>query len=120
MKQALVRAVHGSIYKELLESMKSIAFFGTPHRGGNGADVGSIIASIGFIISSSIKNNFMETLQKGSTNAEAIHDFFKKEQALNYKIVSFFKTLPYKRGFGLVSNIYHSRSSQLTNCEDCR
>jgi len=104
VKQALVRAVHGTTYKDILESTKSIAFFGTPHRGGNHADVGKIIASIGLLISGSMKNNFMDTLQKGSTNAEAIHELFK-EQAMNYKIVSFFETLPYKPlpGVGLVS-----------------
>lgn len=101
VKQALVRAVHGTRYKEILESTKSIAFFGTPHRGGNGADVGSIIAAVGLLFSGSLKNNFMETLQKGSTNAEAIHELFK-EQAMDYKIVSFFETLSYKTGLAQV------------------
>lgn len=46
-------------------------------------------------------NNFMENLQKNSTSAADIHELFK-EQAQEYRIVSFYETLAFKR-FGLVN-----------------
>lgn len=44
----------------------------------------------------------METLQKNSTGAADIHELFK-EQAQDYSIVSFYETLPFMPGVGLVS-----------------
>jgi hypothetical protein len=43
----------------------------------------------------------MEILQKNSTGAADIHELFK-EQAQAYRIVSFYETLPFKPGVGLV------------------
>lgn len=94
--------MHGTAYESIRRSTRAIAFFGTPHRGGNLADLGSILASIALVLSGSVKNNFMETLQKNSTGAADIHELFK-EQAQEYKIVSFYETLPFKPGLGLVS-----------------
>lgn len=100
--KALVRAVHGTAYESIRWSTKAIAFFGTPHRGGNHANLGSILADIARILTGNIKNNFMETLQKNSTGAADIHELFK-EQAQEYLIVSFYETLPFKPGSDLVS-----------------
>ncbi|ERF68899.1 hypothetical protein EPUS_04551 [Endocarpon pusillum Z07020] len=43
----------------------------------------------------------METLPKNSTGAADIHELVK-EQAQEYRIVSFYETLPIKPGFGLI------------------
>jgi hypothetical protein len=43
----------------------------------------------------------METLQKNSPGAADVHELFK-EQAQEYRIVSFYETLPFKP-VGLVS-----------------
>ncbi|KAL9111404.1 MAG: hypothetical protein Q9187_007923, partial [Circinaria calcarea] len=101
VKQALVRAMHGIAYESIHRSTRAIAFFGTPHRGGNRADLGRILASIAVHLTGSVKNNFLETLQKNSTGAADIHELFK-EQAQGYRIVSFYETLPFKPGFGLI------------------
>jgi hypothetical protein len=94
--------VHGRTYNSIRLSTRGICFFGTPHRGGNGADLGSVLASIVNILTGGVKNNFMRTLQKDSTIAADIHELFK-EQILDYQIVSFYETMPFKPGVGLVS-----------------
>ncbi|KAL9116819.1 MAG: hypothetical protein Q9187_006653 [Circinaria calcarea] len=101
VKQALVRAKHGIAYESIHWSTRAIAFFGTPHRGGNRVDLGRILASIAVHLTGSVKNNFLETLQKNSTIAADIHELFK-EQAQRYRIISFYETLPLKPGFGLI------------------
>lgn len=116
IEQALVRAEIGTKYKEIQKATKSIAFFGTPHRGGRGADLGTTLASISLLFTGSVKNNFMETLQKGSTSADTIQEMFK-DQAIQYKIVSFFETLPYKSGPILVGKA--SKVRTVTNSIDC-
>lgn len=93
--------MHGTSYESIRRSTRAIAFFGTPHRGGEHAELGSILASIAHLVTGSVKNNFMETLQKNSTGAADIHELFK-EQAQEYRIVSFYETLPIKP-VGLVS-----------------
>lgn len=101
--------MHGQAYKSILWSTRAIAFFGTPHRGGNRANLGRILADIALVLTGNIKNNFMETLQKNSTVAADIHELFK-EQAQEYRIVSFYETVPFKPGVGLVCY------SSLQNC----
>ena len=93
--------MHGPAFKSIKLSTRAIAFFGTPHRGGNLADLGSVLASVALCLTGGVKNNFMETLQKNSTAAADIQELFK-EQAQEYRIVSFYETLPFK-GLGLVS-----------------
>ncbi|KAF7511349.1 hypothetical protein GJ744_004914 [Endocarpon pusillum] len=100
VKQALVRAMHSTAYRSIHWSTRAIAFFGTPHRGGNHADLGRVLASIAGFLTGSVKNNFLETLQKNSSGAADIHELFM-EQAQEYRIVSFYETLP-KPGLGLI------------------
>lgn len=118
--KALVLSVHSTVYDAIRSSTKAIAFFGTPHRGGNGADLGSTIASIMRAFTGSAKNDFMDTLQKSSSGATNIHEMFK-EQVSNYQIVSFYETLPYMTGSSFVSFtfVYVRNLSLLTPQDDC-
>jgi protein SERAC1 len=102
--QALIRASHSTAYESIRQSTRGIAFFGTPHRGGNHADIGRVIAAIVAAITGNVKNNFMETLQKNSTIAADIHELFI-QQAHDYQIVSFYEMKPFTKHIGLVGTV---------------
>lgn len=78
-----------------------IVFFGTPHRGGNGASLGSIAASIARFCLRNVDNSFLESLKKDGLFAnELINDF--QGQLENYYVLSFYETLP----FGALGVVY--------------
>ena len=93
VKRALVEAKLDDSYKSLREATYGIAFFSTPHRGGNYAKLGDIAASItrGLIRNPSI--TFMEALKKDSLFSDTLVEDFR-HQLEDYYVLSFFETLP--------------------------
>lgn len=103
VKRALVSAKLDRNYNSIFESTYGIGFFGTPHRGGNGASIGAIGARIARNVLFQPKNTFMEALKKGSLlSDELARDFLKVSGRLH--ILSFYETLPMEP-FGLVSHM---------------
>jgi hypothetical protein len=78
-----------------------IAFFSTPHQGGNFTKLGDIAASIARFALRNPSNTFIEALKKDSLFANDLVQDFKYELE-NYWILSFYETLPLKK-LGLVS-----------------
>ncbi len=99
--QALVSAKLDETYSSIRDATYGIAFFGTPHQGGNGAKLGQIAATIAGAFLRNPKNTFLEALKKDSLFAnDLIKDF--RHQLEDYYVLSFHETLPYKK-LGLVS-----------------
>lgn len=63
-----------------------------------------MLATVALALTGNVKNNFMGTLEKDSTMAADIHEYFK-QQAQDYQIVSFYETKPFRPGAGLVKTL---------------
>ena len=100
VKQALVEAKLDDFYKSIREGTYGIAFFGTPHQGGNFAKLGDIAASIVRGILRNPLNTLMEALKKDSLFSDNLVEDFRHSLE-DYYVVSFFETLPMGQ-FGLV------------------
>jgi protein SERAC1 len=103
MTQALVQAKLNDSYSEIRTATYGIAFFGTPHRGGNGAYLGAIASNVARSVLRNPKPNFMEALKQDSLFANTL---IKNFQHLleDFHILSFYETKPFKN-FGIVSRI---------------
>lgn len=100
VKRALVEAKLDDSYKSLRDATYGIAFFGTPHQGGNSAKLGAIAASIARGVLQNPSNTFMKALKKDSLFSDSlVRDF--RHQLEDYYVLSFVETLP-KGKLGLV------------------
>lgn len=88
-------------------SRYGIAFFGTPHQGGNGASLGNIAASIACFCLRNPQNSFMESLKKDNIFANELSRNFQI-QLQDYYVLSFYETLSYKK-LGVVCLLFISR-----------
>ncbi|MCJ1270174.1 hypothetical protein MMC22_010070 [Lobaria immixta] len=93
VKRALVEAKLDDSYKSIREATYGIAFFGTPHQGGNFAKLGDIAASIVRGVLRNPSNTFMESLKKDSLFSDTLAGDFR-HQLEDYHVLSFFETLP--------------------------
>ncbi|KAL0636312.1 hypothetical protein Q9L58_004769 [Maublancomyces gigas] len=99
-RQALVTAKAATPYISIKNATYGIAFFGTPHHGGNGASLGSIAASITRYCLGNLSNSFMESLKKDNIFANELSRDFQL-QLEDYYVLSFYETLSYGR-FGVI------------------
>ncbi|SLM39233.1 WD40/YVTN repeat-like-containing domain, partial [Lasallia pustulata] len=93
VKRALVEAKLDDSYKSIREATYGIAFFGTPHQGGNFIKLGDIAASIIRGVLRNPSSTFMEALKKDSLFSDALVEDFR-HQLEDYHVLSFFETLP--------------------------
>lgn len=93
VSQALVEAKLNDMYRNIREATRGLAFFATPHRGGNYAKLGDIAAKIARTVLKNQPNTFLDSLQKDSLFSEDLQDDFR-HQVENYSILSFFETRP--------------------------
>ncbi|SLM35359.1 WD40/YVTN repeat-like-containing domain, partial [Lasallia pustulata] len=100
VKRALVEAKLDDSYKSIREATYGIAFFGTPHQGGNFTKLGDIAASIIRGVLRNPSSTFMEALKKDSLFSDALVGDFR-HQLEDYHVLSFFETLPMGR-LGLI------------------
>ncbi|KAL9114581.1 MAG: hypothetical protein Q9187_007434, partial [Circinaria calcarea] len=100
VKRAMVEAKLDDSFKSLREATYGIAFFGTPHRGGNYAKLGDIVASITRGLLRNPSNTFMEALTRDSLFSDTLVEDFR-HQLEDYYVLSFFETLPMGR-LGLI------------------
>jgi hypothetical protein len=103
--KALIEAKLNDSYQAIRNATYGIAFFGTPHQGGNFAKLGDIASTIARTVLQNPKNTFMEALKSDSLFAnDLIEDF--RHQLDDYYILSFYETVPYNKlglKLGLVS-----------------
>ncbi|KAI1127532.1 hypothetical protein F5Y10DRAFT_193378 [Nemania abortiva] len=93
VKRALVHAKIDDNYEMIRTSTAGLVFFATPHRGGNHATVGDIVAKIARSVLSTPENTFMEALKRNSIFADTLIGDFR-QQLEDYLILSFYETRP--------------------------
>ncbi|KAI9696030.1 MAG: hypothetical protein M1836_005861 [Candelina mexicana] len=100
VKRALVDATLNRTYESIRKATCGIAFFATPHRGGNYAKLGDVAVSIIRAVVRKPENSFMEALKHDSLFADdLVRDF--RHQLEEYYILSFHETVPSKK-LGLI------------------
>jgi pimeloyl-ACP methyl ester carboxylesterase len=95
VKEALVTAKSNDRYKEIRESTRGLVFFGVPHQGGNGVDLGAIVANIVNALTGSGHNDLVDSLKKNSLFQEHQSEHFKN-QLEDYQVVSVVEDKPTK------------------------
>lgn len=90
IKQALVNAQNNPKYTLIKEATKGIAFFATPHDGGDRklVNLGAVAAKIATSAGFQKGDDVLETLKKGSLFSDILQEHFR-HQLENYNIVSF-------------------------------
>ncbi|OTB19701.1 hypothetical protein K445DRAFT_52537 [Daldinia sp. EC12] len=69
-RQALIEANQDIIYRPILEATRLLVFFATPHRGGNYANIGDVVAKIVKFGSGNRRNNkLLDELKRNSDSA---------------------------------------------------
>lgn len=94
IKQALVNAHNNPKYYPIRDATTGLAFFATPHNGGNPTlvSLGDKAASIAKLLGFKKGDNVLKTLQTGSTFALILEEHWI-QQLLKYDIVSFWGAL---------------------------
>ncbi|KAI9681249.1 MAG: hypothetical protein M1817_002531 [Caeruleum heppii] len=87
-------------YEPIGRATYGIAFFATPHQGGNFAGLGDIAATIARSFVRSPKNSFMEALQKDTLFGDELVQNFR-HLLEDFRILSFRESLPFKK-LGLI------------------
>jgi hypothetical protein len=110
VKKTVINAyISGDYYKNIHDATRGVVFFGTPHRGGQGATLGDHIAKICRVVSGDVRNNIMETLRRDSMLASDINkDFARRARVLDLRVLNFIENLPIARHIGLVSSAWAS------------
>lgn len=114
----MVEAKLNEIYDPIRVATYGVAFFATPHRGGNHAKLGDVVASVANSMLQVPDNTFIEALKKDSLFAEGIIQDFR-HQLEDFFVLSFFETLPYKK-LGLVCCVQPSLSTLVLTFSDRR
>ncbi|KAH8682825.1 hypothetical protein BGZ60DRAFT_398796 [Tricladium varicosporioides] len=94
VKQALVNANNDPSYIGIKNSTRGLAFFGTPHAGGNDTLVsfGRSCAAIVNAVTGSAPNDLMEVVSSGSLYTDILQDTWR-HQLNDYRIISFYEGL---------------------------
>jgi hypothetical protein len=93
VKQALVTAKLNDRYNDIIRATRGLVFFGTPHRGGNGATVADFASrALGFFAREP-PSTLLPVLRKKSIFSESLSEQFQMISH-EYKVVSFFEQLP--------------------------
>ena len=90
IKQALINANNNPRYAQIKSSTTGLAFFATPHGGGNKVlvSIGGIVAKVAISMGFQKGDNVLETLKDGNIFSDIMAEHFR-HQLLSYKIVSF-------------------------------
>lgn len=94
VKQALINAGMNPKYRMIKDMTKGIAFFATPHHGGDMTLVGlgSIATRIARSAGLQQGDDVLETLKSGSIFSDVIHEHWR-HQMVEYNIISFWGAL---------------------------
>jgi hypothetical protein len=116
--KALVHAELNGTYKQIRLATYGIAFFATPHRGGNHIRFGAVVSAIARAVLGNPKNSFVEALKRNSAFADSLVENFR-HQLEDYYILSFYETLPLGKLGIVISIIPIMGSWQELTCIDC-
>ncbi len=94
IKQALINAHNNVKYASIKDATTGLAFFATPHNGGDWklVSLGSVAAKIATAVGFQQGDDVMETLKRGSIFSDIMQELFK-QQLMNYDIISFWGAL---------------------------
>lgn len=94
IKQALINAHNNVKYSSIKDATTGLAFFATPHNGGDWklVSLGSVAAKIATAVGFQQGDDVMETLKRGSIFSDIMQELFK-QQLMNYDIISFWGAL---------------------------
>jgi hypothetical protein len=90
VKQALVTAKLNDKYADVVSATSGIAFFATPHRGGNGATVAELGSRALGLFSGQPPSTLLPVLRKRSIFSESLSTNFQTISK-DYRVVSFFE-----------------------------
>ena len=93
IKQALINAHNNKRYTHVKDATVGLAFFATPHNGGNQTlvKIGDIVAKIATNLGFKKGDNILETLKDESIFTDIMHEHWR-HQLLAYDIRSFWGT----------------------------
>jgi hypothetical protein len=94
IKQALINACHNPKYSPTKDATIGLAFFATPHRGGDRmlVSLGGVAAKIATTVGFQKGDDVLETLKKGSIFSDITEEHWR-HQLLKYDIISFWGAL---------------------------
>jgi triacylglycerol esterase/lipase EstA (alpha/beta hydrolase family) len=94
IKQALINAYNNPKYTPIKDATTGLAFFATPHHGGNRVlvSLGSVVAKIATAMGFQKGDDVLETLKKGSIFSDIMQEHWR-HQLLKYDIISFWGAL---------------------------
>ena len=94
IKQALINAHNNPKYTPIKDATTGLAFFATPHHGGDWmlVSLGGVVAKIATAVGFQKGDNVLETLRNGSIFSEIIQEHWR-HQLLKYDIISFWGAL---------------------------
>jgi triacylglycerol esterase/lipase EstA (alpha/beta hydrolase family) len=94
IKQALINAHNNPKYTPIKDATTGLAFFATPHHGGDWmlVSLGGVVAKIATAVGFQKGDNVLETLKNGSIFSEIIQEHWR-HQLLKYDIISFWGAL---------------------------
>jgi len=86
------------MYTAIRNATFGLAFFGCPHHGAKGIELGKIAASIAtFVSQGRASNNLLESLEHNSLFTRQVSNEFR-HQLEDYQVVSFIEGLPMQLG----------------------
>jgi triacylglycerol esterase/lipase EstA (alpha/beta hydrolase family) len=90
IKQALINAHNNPKYTPIKDATTGLAFFATPHRGGDWklVSLGGVVAKIATAVGFQKGDDVLETLKNGSIFSEIMQEQWR-HQLLHYHIISF-------------------------------
>lgn len=94
-------------YRSIRDSTKLLVFFATPHRGGNHANVGDVVAKIVRAGSRRPENDLIDALKENSAVANKRFEQ-ARHLAENCHFISFYETEPYGKA-GIVCTVHPER-----------
>ncbi|KAH6663426.1 hypothetical protein B0J14DRAFT_494789, partial [Halenospora varia] len=89
-KKALVTAKLNDAYQQIIKSTRGLVFFGTLHRGGNGASIFKHGARALSVLSGQPTSTLVPILEKKSTFSESLAKNFQRISG-DYRILTFFE-----------------------------
>jgi triacylglycerol esterase/lipase EstA (alpha/beta hydrolase family) len=94
IKQALINAHNNPKYTPIKDATTGLAFFATPHHGGDWmlVSLGGVVAKIATAVGFQKGDNVLETLKNGSLFSEIMQEHWR-HQLLKYDIISFWGAL---------------------------
>jgi triacylglycerol esterase/lipase EstA (alpha/beta hydrolase family) len=90
IKQALINAHNNPKYTPIKDATKGLAFFATPHAGGDKTlvSLGGVVTKIATAVGFQKGDDLLETLKRGSIFSDIVQEHWK-HQLLKYNIISF-------------------------------